>query len=349
MKQLPLATHASSGGDADGDGIGDVCEQVLAERYAPVVYHSSDETNYPTNVDWFLPRTSLRFYDDSCTPDYYRTFVAAPSQANLLGHSVATSCGSTSTVSSDGTRSRHKHRTFFLGDVPDLYRIGSLDSRDWTTYYHAYPNAFHGVTVQYWRFYAYNDAANNHGGDWEGIHVVLDSNLAPLKVGFLGHSSIDYSSPSGLTWEGNHPRIFSEGGGHASHPDGAGVFALSCSGLGSINPNDPCTFTRQEAWTGGHVQWCRNAAGSHCTGQTTPGGKLLDLGEKTAPMNGQVFIRYSGLWGSPGTFFFTSGYWDPAFNETGMSSDGFLTAWCADMLRPTEVIGRECYPATVSD
>jgi hypothetical protein len=42
-----------------------------------------------------------------------------------------------------------------------------------------------------------------------------------------------------------------------------------------------------------------------------------------------VFIRYSGLWGSPGRLFITSGYWGPAFNETG--------AQCAD---GTDAYGR---------
>ncbi|MBI4511339.1 MAG: hypothetical protein HY698_17025 [Deltaproteobacteria bacterium] len=77
-------------------------------------------------------------------------------------------------------------------------------------------------------------------------------------------------------------------------------------------------------------------------GTRTPSGGLLNVGEKSRPRNGQVFIRYSGLWGSPGTFFGTSGYWGPAFNETaakcGPSSDHencagrvFHTAWCAGM------------------
>jgi hypothetical protein len=39
--------------DDDNDNIDDSLEQRLAEKYAPVIYHSSDETNFPTNVDWF--------------------------------------------------------------------------------------------------------------------------------------------------------------------------------------------------------------------------------------------------------------------------------------------------------
>src|SRR5829696_1318146 len=40
--------------DRDNDGIVDRCEQTLAEKFAPIVYHSAGERNYPTNVDVFL-------------------------------------------------------------------------------------------------------------------------------------------------------------------------------------------------------------------------------------------------------------------------------------------------------
>jgi hypothetical protein len=58
-------------------------------------------------------------------------------------------------------------------------------------------------------------------------------------------------------------------------------------------------------------------------------------------MENQVFIQYSGIWGNPGTIFFSSGYWGPAFNETTMGNDGFVTAWCAGMKSQTR---EECYP-----
>lgn len=333
--------------DADSDGIIDSCEQTLAERYAPIAYHSSDETNLPTNVDWFLPKTSLWFYDDDCTPDLHSRMITAPTEGQLLDWWYRGGCGASDTVYSNGTRSNRKQRTFYLRDVGESSRIGSLDSRDWTTYHHAYLNNIGGVTIQYWRFYAYNDAVNNHGGDWEGIHLVLDGNLQPARVGFLGHTSIEYKQPSELQWEGTHPRIYSEGGGHASRPSGSGIFARGCLGEPSnINPNNPCTFIRQETWTNGQVRWCNNPLVGFCNGSITSAGSLLNVGAKIAPMNGQVFIQYSGIWGSPGLLYGTSGYWGPAFNETGMRADGFITAWCEGILNVD--VGRECYPTARS-
>lgn len=323
--------------DNDLDGVFDACEDAVASKFAPIVYHSSDESNFPANVDWFLPKTSLYFYDDGCTPDWYAFAQSAPSQSSLLSWYVTGGCGSGDTVYSNGTRSNQKQRTFFLADVAQGYRVGSLNPQDWRTYVHAYRNNLSGITIQYWRMYAYNDAFNNHGGDWEGEFVILDSNLNPYRIGLMGHTSIDELSTNSFTWEGNHPRVFSEGGGHATHENGNGIYAVGCPYFPChIDPAIQATFVRQETWNWGIVTWTN--------GYTYWNGGLLNVGEKVHPLNGQVFIQYSGIWGSPGTFYGTSGYWGPAYNETGMSGT-FMTAWCYGRVNAA---AGECYPAATS-
>ena len=78
-----LTPPGAPASDGDGDGIADACEQALAEKFAPIIYHSSDESNYPTNVDLFLRNTSLWFYDDACTPDLKEPIRARPRRALL--------------------------------------------------------------------------------------------------------------------------------------------------------------------------------------------------------------------------------------------------------------------------
>ena len=98
-------------------------------------------------------------------------------------------------------------------------------------------------------------------------------------------------------------------------------------------------------------------------GRRDAGGGLLNVGEKRRPRNRQVFIQYSGLWGAPHKWFLTSGYWGPAFNETGaLCEDGraayraslgcgaradcsriFHTAWCAGMDGGLLALDNECY------
>jgi hypothetical protein len=325
--------------DADGDGLSDACEQMLAERFAPIVYHSSDETNFPTSVDRLLERSTLSFFDDACSPDHVSVVRAAPRQTDLVARKHGASCGASSHVTSDGTRSMRKHRTFFLADVDDSARAGSADTREWTTYFHAYKNDLGGVTVQYWRVYAYNDALNDHGGDWEGVHLVLDASLALRAVRLMGHSTIDEESPDTFEREGTHVRVFSEGGGHATLAVGDHIRARGCDAEEcAIDVADGRTFVRQETWTGGAVRFPHRAS--------SQGGALVNIGAKERPMNGQVFVRYSGLWGSPGLLYGTSGYWGPAFNETAMGEGGFVTAWCAGMAG--EALDAECHADDVS-
>jgi hypothetical protein len=216
-------------GDGDRDGLADAEEQILAERFAPIVYHSSDESNFPTNVDWFLSKTSLWFYHYA-NPELRRLVVDKPSQSQLLGNRATDSGDPPRDVRSDGTRSDNKLVTFYLRDVAGPYRVGSTDSKGWVTYFHSYRNNVNGVTIQYWRFYAYNDAFNDHGGDWEGVHVVLDADLRPSRIGLLQHEKIEYKSFTEFLHEGNHPYIFSEGGGHGSRSSGSGIYARGCEG-----------------------------------------------------------------------------------------------------------------------
>lgn len=317
-----LVADLPAGMDQDQDGIGDECEQHLAESYAPVVFHSKKDPNLPSSVEWFLSKTSLWFRDDSCAPLEMTQLILAP-DISALPEFTRTGCGGA--VHSGGTRSSGKRVTFFIDDVDENLRKGGLDTKDWATYYHAYRNMLGGVTIQYWRFYPYNSGIlffGDHGGDWEGVHVILDEGLEPFETAFLGHRGITYKKWDDVKkYDKNHPLVLSEPGGHASSQ-------LSESDLSSDN------YIIQKTWMNG-----------------TDSGGLFNLGEKTKPMKGMEFIRYSGLWGRPSRFtwpsflyYINSAYWGPAFNETGMC-DGFIKAWCGGMKDPSE---EECYPADVS-
>jgi hypothetical protein len=328
--------------DLDHDGIDDGVEDWLGERFAPIIYHAESETNYPVSVDWLLKRTSLQTYDRQPSDGH-----AAPpvgNQTALLKRSVVGADGRR--CDSDGTRSVCKRSGYYLADVQEPDRAGERqNARDWITYVHSYGNVSGGITIQYWRAYAYDQSKAlfvdwGHGGDWEGIAVHLGPTLRPDIVSLLGHIGIDREPADHITWEGTHPQIWSEKGGHASR----------------TKPSDLASrrFTRQETWTGGSVVWAN--------GSRDVGGGALNVGEKRNPRNGQVFIQYSGLWGAPHRLFVTSGYWGPAFNETdAVCDDGrtayrlsfgcgarncgriFHTAWCADMDGALLDRDQQCY------
>src|SRR5258707_742552 len=113
------------------------------------------------------------------------------------------------------------------------------DPRSWITYVHSYGNTAGGVTIQYWRAYAYDESRFlflnwGPGGDGEGIGVPLDGRLDPESVALLGHLGIERVPARSIEWEGTHPRIWSDPGGPASQKAGAEVSSRA--------------FTRQETW-----------------------------------------------------------------------------------------------------
>ncbi len=285
--------------------------QSLAVLYAPIVYYVPDEPNLPTNVDYFLSKTSLWFYD---APSGVRLPIkAAPTSRDLhwlqAGIHVA-SIKRDFKADSYNWRDPAKQCTFYLATVSPDVRKGGPHTEDWTTYYHAYANTIGGITIQYWRFYAFNTGSvgiGNHGGDWECAQVVLSADHKPVELVLLGHRDI-----SVLDWDKvphiseTHPKIYATRGSHTSTIDPPSFISL---------------FIIHDA-AYGLVTW-PDGSRSNC-------GPLVNMGEKTQPLNGCFFLTYSGLWGSPDKFPFNNGYWGPAFNETGMI-DGFCKAWVGDM------------------
>lgn len=334
--------------DLDHDGLSDQLEQELAEKFAPIVFHDSNEPNFPTSVVMFLPQTELWSYDDHCRPQRQR-FINLKSSIPMAEQRPCHA--SDDVLASHGTRSENKNRTFFLKNVSKTARTGSLEPSNWTTYFHCYPNEDGGVTIQYWRFSAYNTGQflglhvkiGDHGGDWEAVHVVLNSSYTPVAARFLGHRTISTRNWADLNAEGFHLLVKSEKGGHTTVPF-------------KVGERPKGTLIRHETWSGGKITCPRNSRYAQLRATESEGPPLINLGEKTAPTTNMDFIQFSGLWGARQiTWFFPrlrSGYWGPANNETGMRRDYFITAWCIGMatsLREGSVNSnsrtiRECYP-----
>jgi hypothetical protein len=204
--------------DADHDGINEDLEQRLAERFAPLVYIEPDESNYPVNVDWFLQRANLHYYED-CTGDVEYSVGPIPISRQLLGPDQTSfwtggpNCGEDDTdfrnpphrplntiaTDPDGqysvgslTTGYSDQQTFLLADLDDFDQVGSTDPRDWKTYFHAYPSSDGGVMIQYWHVFAYNQFGggfDDHGGDWDAsIQVELTAELTLKGVWFSRHA-----------------------------------------------------------------------------------------------------------------------------------------------------------------
>jgi hypothetical protein len=340
---LPGFCGETAGPDADGDSLPDNCEQALAERHAPIFYHSSAEQYYPLPVERYLAASALWFRDTACSPEQQEQLKAAPTLADLLNAQIPAGCGSAQPARAASTRSRARERTFYLSDPPEDLRAGSRLPADWVTYFHAYPNTLNGVTLQYWRFYAWHNGAGKHGGDWVGVHLQLDSGGQPQRLVLIAEDAlktvawheVDQESPQ-------RARLYIEPESHALQLTPAGLSAEGCKGLSGffscrLNPDKPETFVRHESWSTGQVSSFSGEQGRH--------GGLLNFGERSRPLNGLSFIQYSGLWGAPGRNAAHSGDWGPAYHGAGMLSNGFLSAWAQGMLNPRR---EEAYPLAVS-
>jgi hypothetical protein len=343
-----IVNGSSPAVDLDQDGIPDEMEQVLAERYAPVLLMDPNEPNFPMDVAAYLKPAELWSYDESCS--HHAKFIRVVVSGDIPVQTL-TSCGSFF-VNSHSTWSPDKKHTFYVRSVDAAVSRGSNDTSRWTTYFHAYPNQLHGTTIQYWRFYAYDTAflghfhiaAASHGGDWEGVHLILGPPPAskPESIRLLGHKDMEVHRWSDVISENGHAIIRVEKGGHAS-------FLASTRDLAAR-----LSFIEHQSWSGGRV---RRPLKSQPVGPQvmTYGGELRNIGEKTNPMKGMEFILFSGLWGTREAGFlgyYRSGYWGPAFNNSSLREDGFFAAWCEgsseplkEVWRPEIGLVRECFPS----
>lgn len=323
--------------DKDGDGLDDQTEQELANRFAPIVLLEFDESNYPVNVEWFLERAHLQYHED-CTSDKDINIGPRPllTQQALLGppYTEEAWCGMgdtgyshpphrrISTVATDpdgqisaGTASTgySDQQTFVIPDLADSDRVGSLNPRDWKTYFHAYPANDGGVMLQYWHLFAYNQLSvaglGNHGGDWDtAVQVHLGPDLQVKNVWFSRHADdhpgTSFARDQVKLIDGTHVLVAVDGGGHAAyaspedfcfhHSAAGGRIAwpfdpnasLYPEGLGTVSG---CTLTPLaplygtvggtiwQTWDGGTVASSRNL--THPVLSPNGHGGMVNLGE----------------------------------------------------------------------
>lgn len=92
-------------------------------------------------------------------------------------------------------------------------------------------------------------------------------------------------SAAQLKWNGNHPVVYSADGSHASYPS-AGDWPIALD-------------QKDHTYEGGPVWSTWN--------------NWVNVGEKSASRNNQLFIKYGGRWGEVGELEDTSGPQGPSF------------------------------------
>ncbi len=282
-----LACLAARGLDRDLDGLEDGLEDALLARFAPVVLLDPAEPALPGSTDWLLARSDLE--------------PAPGPRPRVLAAAVLGVVSWPKPVEDPAAR---------LHPRPAARR-GSSDPADWIAYGHVYPADGGGVLLQYWFFYAFNDAYGvfDHEGDWEHVTVKLAADLAPVGAWYARH----YDSHPGIwfPWtalvrDGEHPVVLAARGTHASYPSVAEVpdWERTCG-----------------------TTWIPAAAAGGCgvwrTWASEAGG-VVNVGERVAPR--VPFIAWPGRWGATGRLGMDSRSEPPR-------GPAFQRAWCQGAAR----------------
>ncbi|NOZ09423.1 MAG: Vps62-related protein [Gammaproteobacteria bacterium] len=207
--------------------------------------------------------------------------------------------------------SRSADKRFFLQPPDNRVHLGAKASQ-WKAYAHAKPSTFFkgGVDIQYWFFYPFNNSPDprvamgtfNHEGDWELVTVTLDAGLQFHSALYAAHNGgkrfYPYKGKRRIRFvDMTHAIVYSAAGSHASYP-AAGTWPFDLKGT-----------LKDHVYEGG-PRW-----------QTWK--SVVNVGERSYPMNGQTFIQYGGRWGEVGSRALravgiedTSGPMGPAFQKS---------------------------------
>ncbi|HEC88325.1 MAG TPA: DUF946 domain-containing protein, partial [Thermoplasmata archaeon] len=187
--------------DIDKDGIDDLDEKEIAEKYAPVLYFEKKEKVYPVSVEYHISNSNLNRSDGNETilidssPD-----IEELSEYNDVGRNYYLD-------NRIGTADDEK--------IIDDY-IEKKETLGYTVYAHVTQN--NNLTIiQYWMFYAFNKGSlNNHEGDWEMIQIILE-NGEPVKAFYSQHISGQKAEWRDVEKNGEHPKVYVARGSHANY------------------------------------------------------------------------------------------------------------------------------------
>jgi len=184
--------------DLDKDGIPDAEENELALMYLPSLQFKAGEKFFPVVIDYHVNNSVLkqRFGETVTTVD------ANPTVSTIAGkdenYFLSNKLGNLTEIAEN-----YEQRKAALG-----YTVYARVTKEYTS-----------IIVQYWFFYAYNDAPiNDHEGDWEMIEIILDSSEKPTSAVYSQHLQGQRASWNDVEKvNSTHPKVYVARGSHANY------------------------------------------------------------------------------------------------------------------------------------
>ena len=184
--------------DLDNDGIPDAKESELALMYLPSLQFKAGEKFFPVVMNYHLDNSALKHrYGETVT-----TVDAHPAVSTIAGkgenYFLDNTLGNLTDIAED-----YKQSKATLG-----YTVYARVTKEYTS-----------IIVQYWFFYAYNDAPiNEHEGDWEMIEIILDSTEKPISAVYSQHLQGQRASWGDVEkMNSTHPKVYVARGSHANY------------------------------------------------------------------------------------------------------------------------------------
>lgn len=277
----------------------------LIHRFAPEIRLHPDEAYFPASVDWLLPRVALKY-----TRRGKKHLLVPAGQLTLQALVTTVFNGEPSGATHD------RVSRFFLAITGDEARRGQEPQDDGSIAVPCYARVrllpdTTAIDIQYWFFYPYHASSlpglGAHEGDWEHITVRASRDGKKIQgVLFSRHGSeggwetFQTTGDSAIGMQ--HPIVYAAKGSHASYPS-PGVKRRGWL------PDDHCDD--------GGPRW-------RCWEY------VIDVGDKDAPRNGQIWLQFTGRWGTPKIF-------------TGRSPEtpSFKNSWKREPAMPGRMHSRE--------
>ena len=280
--------------DSDNDGVSDPTEESLAQRFAPVLFFTADETVYPVAIQHHLERANLNQSRD--------------------GDDLMDSDPTVAEIGDLNDRDGKYYLDNRKGGLDDegIEKDYASAKPGYTVYARVVEDGGGGggggngsgqyTVVQYWLFYAFNRGTMNiHEGDWEMVQVVLEGGSTPVKAMYSQHTGGQQAEWSQVERDGDHIQVYVAQGSHANYfRHYQGKMGLASDEVGNdgkvLEPADYELVMLGEAGDGNHAadqDWLDYA------GHWGDYGNIEDELQGRRGPYGPAFRENGTMWGEP--------------------------------------------------
>jgi hypothetical protein len=219
---LLFPVHAQA--DMDSDGISDAKELELASLYLPHLQFRGSEKFFPVEIDYALSNSALKQWIGTTATTVESNPTIADISDKTTDYFLDNQLGGLAEIAADYERNKA--------------------SLGYTVYGQVKPEGQYTV-VQYWFFYAYNDAPiNEHEGDWEMVMILLDNTENPVSAVYSQHLQGQRAAWGDVEKAlETHPNVYVARGSHANYFRAyQGKLGLESDDVGAdgvaLNPSD---------------------------------------------------------------------------------------------------------------